>query len=86
MSSRNGSVYDFNVYVGEWVSFLFKTSGLSIAMLQGRILLLMTWLLLMMMLLAGQMMMVMAIMKMMMVVNEFYISVTRLMQLKIMIL
>ena len=59
-SSSNGYVYDFNVYVGEWVLFLFKISGLSIAMLQERILVLMTWLLLMMMFLVWQMMMVMA--------------------------
>ena len=81
----NCYVYDFNVYVGEWVLFLFRISGLSIAMLQGRILVLMTWLLLMMMFLVWQMMMVMTVMKMMMV-NEFYISVTGLMELKIMIL
>ena len=79
-SSSNGYVY-----VGERVSFLFKISGLSIAMLQGRILVLMTWLLLMMMILVWQMMMMMTVMKMMMV-NEFYISVTGLMELKIMIL
>ena len=83
-SSSNGYVHDFKVYVGEWVLFLFKISGLSIAMLQGRILVLMTWLLLMMMFLVWQMM-VMTVMKMMMV-NEFYISVTGLMELKIMIL
>ena len=29
-------IYDFNVYVGEWVSFLFKFLGLSISILQAR--------------------------------------------------